>query len=107
MRELFLRWAAAAIVGMLAACSSVPLPPLEPLPSPAPAAVPDAAQAPLPPPRVTAKSRWVPVRWQELPGFHDDALHEAWNAWLTRIIASVCTHIFIRRGYEYRPAFHL
>lgn len=24
----------------------------------------------------------MPVRWQELPGFADDALHEAWNAWL-------------------------
>ncbi len=29
-----------------------------------------------------AKSRWVPVRWAELPGFGDDALFEAWNAWL-------------------------
>jgi len=28
------------------------------------------------------RSRWVPVRWAELPGFRDDALHEAWNAWL-------------------------
>jgi membrane-bound lytic murein transglycosylase A len=27
-------------------------------------------------------SRWQPVRWAELPGFGDDALHEAWNAWL-------------------------
>jgi membrane-bound lytic murein transglycosylase A len=31
---------------------------------------------------VQGKSRWVPVRWAELPGFEDDALHEAWNAWL-------------------------
>ena len=29
-----------------------------------------------------AKSRWVPVRWAELPGFDDDKLYEAWNAWL-------------------------
>ncbi len=29
-----------------------------------------------------AKSRWVPVRWAELPGFEDDELFEAWNAWL-------------------------
>lgn len=29
-----------------------------------------------------AKSRWVPVRWAELPGLADDRLHEAWNAWL-------------------------
>lgn len=29
-----------------------------------------------------AKSRWVAVQWAELPGFQDDALHEAWNAWI-------------------------
>ena len=29
-----------------------------------------------------AKSRWVPVRWSDLPGFADDKLFEAWNAWL-------------------------
>jgi membrane-bound lytic murein transglycosylase A len=28
------------------------------------------------------KSRWVPVPWDELPGFEDDPLHEAWNAWI-------------------------
>ena len=38
--------------------------------------------APLPPPIAQAKSRWTPVRWAELPGFEDDKLHEAWNAWL-------------------------
>ena len=37
---------------------------------------------PLPPAITQAKSRWVPVRWAELPGFEDDALFEAWNAWL-------------------------
>ncbi len=31
---------------------------------------------------VRAKSRWLPVAWSELPGFQDDQLHEAWNAWL-------------------------
>jgi membrane-bound lytic murein transglycosylase A len=31
---------------------------------------------------VQAKSRWVPVAWSELPGFADDALFEAWNAWI-------------------------
>jgi membrane-bound lytic murein transglycosylase A len=35
----------------------------------------------LPPVLQQARSRWVPVRWAELPGFADDALHEAWNAW--------------------------
>ena len=29
-----------------------------------------------------AKSRWVPVRWADLPGFEEDKLFEAWNAWL-------------------------
>ncbi len=75
-----------AIVGMLAACGSAPPLPTESLPEPpkAPAAggAPADAPAPLPPDITTAKSRWVPVRWSELPGFDEDALHEAWNAWL-------------------------
>ena len=37
---------------------------------------------PLPPPLSQPKSRWTPVRWVELPGFTEDALHEAWNAWI-------------------------
>ena len=79
----------AAIVGTLAACSSVPLPP-EPAaapgtaaaaaPAPIPAAPDDAG--PLPPALTRGKARWQPVRWSELPGFADDALHEAWNAWI-------------------------
>ena len=28
------------------------------------------------------KSRWIAVPWTQLPGFGQDALHEAWNAWL-------------------------
>lgn len=36
----------------------------------------------LPTPLTQGKSRWVPVRWAELPGFEEDALHEAWNAWI-------------------------
>ncbi len=39
-------------------------------------------EGPLPAALTTAKSRWVPVRWRELPGFTEDALHEAWNAWI-------------------------
>ena len=68
------------------ACGSAPpLPPDEAVPGPAPAgpvATAPADEAPLGPPRVHGKSRWVPVRWSELPGFEDDALHEAWNAWV-------------------------
>jgi membrane-bound lytic murein transglycosylase A len=81
---------AVAIVGMLAACGSAPPLPTESLPEPTaapvsapiPGAAPTEAPAPLPPDITTAKSRWVPVRWNELPGFDEDALHEAWNAWL-------------------------
>lgn len=29
-----------------------------------------------------ANGRWVAVRWAELPGFLDDSLAEAWNAWV-------------------------
>jgi membrane-bound lytic murein transglycosylase A len=71
---------------MLAACGSVPLPPepaVVPSVTPAPripAAPEDAAS--LPPARVQGKARWQPVRWSELPGFGDDALFEAWNAWI-------------------------
>ncbi|WP_425549582.1 murein transglycosylase A [Acidovorax lacteus] len=78
----------ALIVGTLAACSTPPAPSpsssgvLVP-PPPAPAAAPLAGDdRPLPGPIVQPKSRWVPVRWAELPGFQDDALHEAWNAWI-------------------------
>ena len=31
---------------------------------------------------VQGKSRWVPVAWSDLPGFADDNLFAAWNAWL-------------------------
>jgi membrane-bound lytic murein transglycosylase A len=73
---------------MLAACGSVPLPPADevaPIPSSAPTVVAPALpadNAPLPAAITQGKSRWQPVRWSELPGFADDALHEAWNAWL-------------------------
>ena len=29
-----------------------------------------------------ARSRWTPVGWEELPGLGEDALGEAWEAWL-------------------------
>jgi membrane-bound lytic murein transglycosylase A len=46
-----------------------------------------------------AKSRWVPVRWGDLPGFDNDALHEAWNSWIRSCerpagpLASLCPEI--------------
>ncbi len=75
----------ALIVGTLAACGSVPLSSPEPLPATAPSlsdASADDDNVALPAAIFRAKSRWTPVRWRELPGFEDDALFEAWNAWL-------------------------
>ncbi len=73
------------IVGTLAACSTPPAPgPARPADAPSPPGalgLPDDT-APLPPPLTQPKSRWIAVRWAELPGFADDALHEAWNAWI-------------------------
>ena len=63
-----------AIVGSLSGCSSPP--------ATAPAARQEAPAGPLPPAIERAQSRWVPVRWSELPAFEQDALHEAWPAWL-------------------------
>ncbi|TXD16883.1 transglycosylase [Extensimonas vulgaris] len=73
--------ATVAIVGTLVACSTVQrgsgrsdvsaplIPPAAPVSSnPAPASA--------------GKSRWVPASWDELPGFADDTLYEAWNAWI-------------------------
>ena len=78
------------IVGLLCACASAPVleaPP--PLPGPeAPVAFPPPLSGavddpgPLGAPILRAQSRWTPVPWTALPGFEDDALHEAWNAWL-------------------------
>jgi membrane-bound lytic murein transglycosylase A len=72
------------IVGtaLLAGCASVPLPPADERPALPPLAPEALDTAPLPAPLLQPKSRWQPVRWAELPGFADDALHEAWNAWL-------------------------
>ncbi len=75
------------IVGTLVACSSPPLQaPVTEEPVTTPTDVPLSASdlddtGPLPADRVQAKSRWTAVRWAELPGFEEDALHEAWNAW--------------------------
>ena len=83
--------ALAAVAVLLASCASPPAPTA---PGRAPSGLDTpAAQAngpaprltdtaPLPAPMVQGKSRWTPVRWAELPGFEDDKLFEAWNAWL-------------------------
>ena len=89
MKSLPLRLIIAS--ALLASCASPPIPsslPASTSPPPAigtepalPGSRPDDTGL-LPPPLSQGKSRWVPVRWTELPGFEEDQLSEAWNAWL-------------------------
>ena len=77
----------ALIVGILTGCGSAPLgrptAPVEEVARPAPpSALPPTPTGPVPGTLYQAKSRWVPAAWSDLPGFADDALFEAWNAWL-------------------------
>ena len=60
------------IVGSLSGCSSTP--PASPMA--------EAETGPLPASIQQSKSRWVAVRWQDLPGLEQDALQDAWPAWL-------------------------
>ena len=80
------------MVALLASCAlrpppaPSPAPPAEPGLPPAepglPPAGPVADTAPLGPAIERARSRWVPVRWAELPGFEQDDTAQAWNAWI-------------------------
>ena len=66
------------IVGILAACSS-PAPRQGPVGA---APISEVATSRVGQPVVAqSKSRWVAADWSALPGFADDALHEAWGAW--------------------------
>lgn len=102
---------------MLAACAAPPrqapaptgpavvAPPTRPAAPLPPATPPEAAAelppdtAPLPGALARNKSRWIPVRWAELPGFADDSLFEAWNAWIKSCerpgptFAALCTEV--------------
>ncbi|MEO7952873.1 MAG: MltA domain-containing protein [Polaromonas sp.] len=96
-----------AMTALLVSCASPPLPPSPPLsPSSPSAGIESAAPGrragdagPLPAPRLQARSRWIAVRWAELPGFEDDALFEAWNAWIKScerpgpVFAPLCSEV--------------
>ncbi|MGB3069300.1 MAG: MltA domain-containing protein [Ottowia sp.] len=105
MNRLLRYFCVACIVGMLASCA---IRPSSPPPSTVPSAPPDAPMppmvdpgdaAPLPPARQSSRSRWVPVRWAELPGFEQDAMDEAWNAFTKscerpgRTFANLCSEV--------------
>ena len=68
------------IVGSLAGCGLMTSAPTQSSTEPSSAASP-GIDAPLPPPILQAKSRWVAAPWSDLPGWSQDALQEAWSAW--------------------------
>ncbi len=81
------------ILGMLGACGSAPNYGSYPQPSPAPTASPQPNATPAARTSTTSaadapgvvnqpKGRWVLVAWSDLPGWGEDNLPEAWNAWL-------------------------
>ena len=69
----------AILVSLLACSSPPPLPPTAPETK---APIPDATPVPLGPAIVRGRSRWVPVRWTELPGWEADRSAELWPALL-------------------------
>ena len=64
----------ATILGVLAACATVPDEPRTPTPGATTAA--PAARASI----VRARARWTPVDWSELPGWQADTTRELWPA---------------------------
>jgi len=82
------RWfGAAAILGVLAACAIEQAPGPPPAPRAAAPSAPSGASTQPPDPVAAAprsmpKSRWVAVRWSDLPGWHDDGVIHAWPALL-------------------------
>ena len=81
-------WCVACIVGNLAGCGSAPRLVPSTVPSNVPVTVPSAAGIPSTPlstggaTLTQPRSRWVAVPWSDIPGFADDNLFEAWNAWI-------------------------
>lgn len=97
-------WVGAVVVALaLGGCGSrVPLlsVPEPQAPSSAAAVPPALAQNALAGPvLLRGKSRWVPAAWNDLPGFEQDALFEAWNAWLKscerpgEVFAALCPEL--------------
>jgi membrane-bound lytic murein transglycosylase A len=84
MQRVIRLFCAAAILAFLASCATknppidAPQPPVE-TPLPPPGDVADSA--PIGPAIQRVRSRWVPVRWADLPGWEQDNTPEAWNAW--------------------------
>ena len=89
-RQSLHRWLLCMVVVLLTACGStgrrVPVTPQAPVAKPAasyPKASGGLAGTPgTPSPTQSYRSRWVASSWQDLPGWQNDELQGAWNAWL-------------------------
>lgn len=94
MNRFLLLLLSGLIVGALFACGSAP----QQAPGQAAEPAPSATVA-LPAPILRARARWTPVRWSDLPGFANDPLFDAWNAWLRScerpgpVFAPLCTEV--------------
>lgn len=102
-------WVLAGLVTalLLGACGttvvgSPPQPPSRVTPTPTPSTTTSTAPYLAPAagqPILRAGSRWVPVAWDDLPGLDEDALFEAWNAWLKScerpgpVFATLCPEV--------------
>ena len=92
MRLILWRLTWALIVGSLAACSTprhapvgdtVRPPPAARVPADAPRATGALAGLPgTPSPQQSYRSRWVAAAWDDIPGWQNDVLQDAWLAWL-------------------------
>lgn len=73
----------AAILGLLAACSTTPLPPAPVVTPPAPGTAPAVEAPPASAPvQLKERSRWVQAAWSDLPGWSEDSTLAAWPALL-------------------------
>jgi membrane-bound lytic murein transglycosylase A len=81
------------IVGFLASCST----PLTPSQDVVQATIVVEDTSALPAPILQTKSRWMPVRWRELPGWQDNdaTQHEAWSAWLKSCQNAATANVYL------------
>ena len=100
MKQMVARWLQALVaiilVATLVGCGTTRRAPISDTPRPYPAArVPaDAPRASgslagtpgTPSPQQSYRSRWVAISWNDVPGWQDDQLQDAWNAWLQNCV---------------------
>ena len=100
MKQMVARWlqalVAITLVATLVGCGTTRRAPISDTSRPYPAArVPaDAPRASgslagtpgTPSPQQSYRSRWVATSWNEVPGWQDDQLQDAWNAWLQNCV---------------------